>query len=260
MGNETELTTQTVQPLPQTHVTAPTPPSTKWVKILLFAILSLITVTVSVYAGIQIGKNQSVSQQSVIVQPTPLPTQTITPSYTSPTQTISPKEPTPIVTETVEPTSIAKIKISPLNTNDWKQVQNNGVFFKIPSNASCNSVTECTEVTYPNVYQGKTLSMPARILVNVTDYLGGSRRAQYLTKYKGIEDCKPIYVETLFGSINALQIAVDGGWCQGGYDGGIVAVIGKKFVVVGPGLNYNENKEISRWNERDTLISTLSSK
>lgn len=162
----------------------------------------------------------------------------------------------------VSPTAITTpaTKITPTSTQDWKQVQNNGVFFKIPSNATCNSESECTEVSYPNVYQGKNLPLPSRILVNVSDYLGGSRRTQYLENYEGVKDCKPIYVESIFGSVNALQIAVDGGWCQGGYHGAIVAVIGKRFVVIGPGLNYNESGVISRWDIRDTLVSTLSSK
>ncbi len=87
MDNSVQQSAPSIQPPPQPQIITTAPQSTNWVKILLFAILSLITVTVSVYAGIQIGKNQSISQQPVIAQPTPLSTQTITPSYTSPTQT-----------------------------------------------------------------------------------------------------------------------------------------------------------------------------
>lgn len=250
MENEILQNTPPVQPLPQTPPIVPS--STNWSKILPFIALGFVIVASSVFIGIQIGKNRTPAPEPIINQPVVTPTE-------FPVQTISPTEPNP-VTDTVKPISVPTAKITPLNIEDWKQVQNNGVFFKIPANATCNSDIECTEVTYPNVYQGKTLPLPARILVKVTDYLGGSRRTQYLASYKEVQDCKPIYVETKFGSVNALQIAIDGGWCQGGYDGGIVAVIGKKFVILGPGLNYNENKEISRWAERDTLVSTLSSK
>ena len=78
-----------------------------------------------------------------------------------------------------------------------------------------------------------------------------------MASHAEITDCKPIYKEAMFGSINALQIAIDGGWCQGG-SGGIVTVVGKKLVTLDGGLTYNtDTKTINRWRIRDTLISTL---
>jgi hypothetical protein len=176
-------------------------------------------------------------------QPTTIPAQIL------PTKPIS----------TINPT-LKPVIITPIDTSDWKNVENNGINFKIPANASCDNNTVCKEVTYPNIYQGKIMPLPARILIKITDYLGGSRRDQFFTSQPGDQECKPIFVETKFGSVDALQIATDGGWCQGGYSGSIVTVVGKKFVIIGPGLNYNDNKEISRWDVRDTLVSTLRSK
>jgi hypothetical protein len=144
------------------------------------------------------------------------------------------------------------------STADWKAASLNGVQFKIPGNAACNSDTACSEVTYPISYEGRTLP-PAKIAIQAVDYQGGSKRQQYLSISPGVKECKPIYVDSLFGSVSALQIAIDGGWCQGGQEGAIVAVVGQKMVIVGPGLYYNESKVINRWLERDTLVSTLSS-
>ena len=166
---------------------------------------------------------------------------------------IAPSEPGTTAIPTSKPVSIV-----PMDTSDWKNVTNNGVRFKIPSNASCNNYTACTEVAYPNVFQGTVMPLPARILIGVTEYSGGSRREQFFAAHDGDRECKPLFVDTLFGTVDALQIAIDGGWCQGGYNGTIVAVIGNKFVILGPGLGYNDNKEISRWDVRDTLVSTLS--
>lgn len=218
-----------------------------------FGSLTLLVVLGSVYIGIQIGKRQIIPTQEVILIPT------VTPSLTAKVEDIeSELKPTKTVIQqnvTNTPSkSAAKIPI--MSTEGWKEVKNGGVYFKIPANATCNNDASCSEVTYPNIYQGKTL-LPARILVDVSDYQGGSRRTQYLKNNESILDCKPIYVESKFGNVEALQIAVDGGWCQGGYDGAIVAVIGKKFITIGPGLNYNDRYTINRWVERDTLVSTL---
>lgn len=84
---------QPVKPLSQTPTLIPisTPPSTNWSKILLFTVLGLISVAGFVFAGIQIGKNQSSSQQPVVVQPTASPTQTFTLTPTNIPETITPK-------------------------------------------------------------------------------------------------------------------------------------------------------------------------
>lgn len=231
----------------------------KLFKIISLMFLGVIVIVVLIMIGVQIGRMQTLSNISSLIEQTKEQTNNKSTLTESDIQ-ITPTSEIVTITEEVSPSYGSVVRITPASIEGWKLAQNNGVYFKIPANATCNSNTECTEVSYPNVYQGVTSLLPARILLTVTDYSGGSRRAQYIANYKGVQECKPIYVESKFGLVSALQIAVDGGWCQSGYDGGIVAVIGKKFVVIGPGLSYNEKKEINRWAERDTLISTLSTK
>lgn len=84
MENEVQQVISSVKPLPQNQTLTPTPPLTNWSKILLFALLGLIVITGSVFAGIQIGKNQTSIQQPAVVQQTISPTQTV-PSQTTPT-------------------------------------------------------------------------------------------------------------------------------------------------------------------------------
>jgi len=99
--------------------------------------------------------------------------------------------------------------------------------------------------------------MVSHIYVRVIDYTGGSRREQFLASYAEIADCQPLYKEAEFGSIKALQVAVNGEICQGN-SGGIITVIGDKIVFFHGGLTYNPDlKLIQRWDIRDTLISTL---
>lgn len=142
--------------------------------------------------------------------------------------------------------------ISTISTNDWKSASNNGVQFKIPAEASCNDNLTCSLVSWTSQYQGNTLYHNIR--VEVKDYLGGSRREQFYQNTK--PECHDIYQEAGFGSVKSLQIAIDGGWCQGG-GGGIVTIIGNKLVII-HNLFYNpETKIIDRWDVRDTLISTL---
>lgn len=157
---------------------------------------------------------------------------------------------------TTPPPTVKPVYIKPLDTSDWKTVSNNGISFKIPAYATCNDSSQCNKVSWTFDYQGH--SIPTHIDIEVQNYLGGSRRDQYFSYEPSSKDCKPIYQESLFGKVNALEVAVDGGWCQGGYDGGIVVVVGNKLVILGPGQFYNEQKTIQRWDIRDTLISTLS--
>lgn len=110
MENEIQQNIPPVQPLPQTPSIVPS--STNWLKILLFVVLGLAVVAGSVFIGIQIGKNQTSSQQQITVQPTVLPTQTVT----NPT-TI------PISTTTTIPT------INP--TSDWQVYLNTQANFSI---------------------------------------------------------------------------------------------------------------------------------
>ncbi len=60
-----------VQPVLQ----SPVPPSTNWLKFLLFTLLGLVLAVGLVFAGVQIGKNQIENCQATVTQPTTLPTQ-----------------------------------------------------------------------------------------------------------------------------------------------------------------------------------------
>lgn len=91
MDNQTHP--NTVQPMPQ----APVTPSTNWLKILLLILSGLIVAAGSVFAGIQIGKNQITNQQSITEQPTIFPTQT----YIQVSSTITP---TPILPKVINAT------------------------------------------------------------------------------------------------------------------------------------------------------------
>lgn len=153
------------------------------------------------------------------------------------------------------PTITALPTIPTLDTTDWETVSLEGVQFKIPSYAICNDDQQCSHVSYSSEISGHTI--PQYIYIAVKDYQGGSLKQQYLSSQLGITDCNPIYQNALFGQVRALQIAIDGGKCQGN-DGVILSVVGDKFVIVENGLNYDlETKEINRWPIRDTIISTL---
>lgn len=89
MENEAQPITPLTQSLPQNP--APTPPSTNLLKITLFTVLGLVVVSGSVFAGIQIGKNQLVSQELALVEQTATPTQIVadlTVQQTTPSPTI----------------------------------------------------------------------------------------------------------------------------------------------------------------------------
>lgn len=74
MENDIKENIPADQPLPQT--TPLVPPSTNWLKLLLFTILGLIVIVGSVFVGIQIGKNQAPLQQPITIQPSIVPSQT----------------------------------------------------------------------------------------------------------------------------------------------------------------------------------------
>ena len=142
-----------------------------------------------------------------------------------------------------------------LQITDWKIVLNNGVSFMIPPGATCDNDNLCTQVTYIWDYQGHSIS--SYIYIDVSDYYGESAKEKFLEKNTEVVDCRPIYEEAIFGTVKALQIAIDGGYCQGG-GGGIVAVVGNKIVMISGGLGYDpETKVIDRWPVRDTIFSTL---
>lgn len=118
MENEIQPDVSPVQPLPQTPSVIP--PSTNWSKILLFTILGLIIVAGSLFAGVQIGKNQTPNQQPIAVQPTASPTQIVA---------------NPTALPTANPT------INP--TTNWKTYTNSTYKFliKYPSNWISKSYT-----------------------------------------------------------------------------------------------------------------------
>ena len=81
MENEVQPNTLPAQPLSQ----VPVPSATNWKKIILFILLGLVVITVSVFIGIQIGRNQITNQQPISAQSTITPTQTIVNPTTNPT-------------------------------------------------------------------------------------------------------------------------------------------------------------------------------
>ena len=88
----------------------------------------------------------------------------------------------------------------------------------------------------------------------MSDYKGGSRRVEAFGSSS--TECNPIYQDAMFGTVKALQMAGDGGQCQGG-SGGIVAVVGKKLFIKWD-LGYDlKTKQIYRMPVIDTIISTL---
>lgn len=228
-------TTQPKQATPAKPPVTPPIPEKPNKPLITLMVLALLLLGATGYLAYQ---NYQLRQQLAQILTSPSPSPTPQQAEDSPTPSPSP---TP---------QLKQIKI--LSAANWKEVSNNGVSFKIPPEANCNDENACSDVEYTWDYEGHTI--PSHIYIKVSDYGGGSRREQFFGD--SYEDCHWLYEEAFFGSIKALQIAKDGGWCQGG-GGGIVTVIGNKFVVF-EDLNYNpETKEINRWDVRDTLISTL---
>lgn len=192
------------------------------------------------------------SQFSAPSAPPPSPSPVI-----SPVSTLVPQmSPSPTLAPTLAPSSTPLVKIPLVSTAGWHWVRQNGVKFLLPPDFSCESTTQapstdnnCRLIQPP----GTSLSR----WVEVEPYLGGSRRTQFLGDHpEDSKICRYRYVDSLFGTVPALQIANDGGQCQGG-GGGIVAVVGDKLVTFHE-LNYNsETNQISRWPVGDTIISTL---
>ena len=103
----------------QSQTQVPVLPSTNWVKVLLFILLGLIIVAGSIYAGIQIGKNQIIKQQSINEQ-----------STISLTQTVVNQEIVPTIKLSTEPNPTTNLAA------DWKTYINKkvGITFDYPSN------------------------------------------------------------------------------------------------------------------------------
>lgn len=178
---------------------------------------------------------------------------------------VPPSEPTLTPTRkimqeiTVSPPSssipVESVVIPLLSTEGWKPVSNDEVSFLIPPDTQCvPSEMDCERVLYTWYLEGRPVT--STVYVDVQPYKGGSRRAQFLETDDEILNCKPLYVESLFGTVTALQIGSDGGMCQGG-GGGIVTVVGDKLIIF-RGLSYHsDTKQFPRFGVRDTIISTL---
>lgn len=211
-------------------------------KYIIYFISGIILITVGILIGLQINKNKS------LVNDTKIEKAAEESSAPSPVANPSP---------TVLPTASekAQIKTIPLvSTAGWKTVNLNRVSFMIPSDASCNNDAACSTVSYNFQVNGRTI--PNYIYLKVNDYQGGSRREAFNSTHTEIENCNPIYVDAIFGNVKGLQIAIDGGMCQGG-GGGIVIALNNKLVTVQTLSYKSETKEIYRWPIRDTIISTL---
>lgn len=108
MENQTQPSIPPFQPTPETPVT----PSINWSKIIIFILIGLVVIAGSVFAGMQIGKNQILKQPSIVEQSTIIPTQTI---IINPT-TALPTKPNP----TIDPTA------------NWKTINGKYWIFKVP--------------------------------------------------------------------------------------------------------------------------------
>ncbi len=207
-------------------------------------IIALVLFLLVCIGGIVVyNRPKSTSTQIFVppLEPTPSPTVGVTTEITN-----SPVSPT---------VSDEAVVIPVLSTEGWKQVSNDGVSFLIPPDSLCMpSETDCDRVLYTWYLNGRPIT--STVYVDIQTYKGGSRRAQFLETHDEILNCNPLYVESLFGTVRALQIGSDGGMCQGG-GGGIVTVVGDKLIIFRD-LSYNsDTKQFPRFGVRDTIISTL---
>lgn len=223
-------------------------------KVMFFLVFALsVTAVVTIFYTLFINVNQTqIAQNPVALLPTASPTY---PPMIFPTETTAPTEiilPSVSISPTITPTLES---IPRLSTVGWRSVSNSDVSFLIPPDASCTGGDEnCTSIVTTSEYEGHTVS--ASRSVSVEPYEGGSRREQFLNNHgeSFIESCNPLFVDSLFGSVNALQIAADGG-C---YDAGaIIAVVGDKMIIFWSLAYDDQSKEILRSPIRDTIISTV---
>lgn len=153
-------------------------------------------------------------------------------------------------------TNNSLVQIPLTSTDGWKTVSKENISFKVPPDAKCvfkhnPQVIDDKNCTY--IYTADQQYVPS-VSIAIKDYQGTSRRQEFFGD--NYEDCHWLYEDAMFGSVKALQIAADGGWCQGG-GGGIVTVVGNKLVIF-ENLNYGgDQKIIPRYDIRDTIISTL---
>ncbi len=222
---------------------------------IMFSLVFVLSVTavVTIFYTLFINVNQTPTNQYLIADiPTVSPTY---PPMIFPTETTAP---TPDIepTNTIDPTNTPMlVSIPRISTVGWKSVSNNGVNFLIPPDARCSGTDDaCIGVVTSFIYEGKTIE--SNMIIAVEPYRGGSRRTQYIEDHEQslVDSCNPIFVESLFGSVNALQIASTYD-CYGA--GGIVTVVGDKLVTF-YALSYDpQTNEIERSPIRDTIISTV---
>ena len=230
----------------------PTPPVTPphHFHILPLFLVGLIMLGAGLGGGYFLASKQSTPNQTANnTQEIPTVTPTAKPTIpTTANQKISP--PAEIKSEITTP----QIKSIPItSTTGWKTISFKGVSFKIPPDLTFKDLQDSSNTAI--IYLEGEIGGP-RLSVAVQDYKGGSRRKEYFGN--NYYDCHYIYEDALFGKVKALQIAADVNWCQGGYTGAIVTVVGDKLVAV-PGLGYDlETKEISRYQFMDTFVSTIS--
>lgn len=221
--------------------------------------LIIILILVGVMVAIGVGGYYFGQQSASSVNPNQLTNNSIVvPTTNSSLNTLPTSNPSSTTinqsktTSTPKPSTITAKKIPLVSTAGWKSVSLDGVSFLIPALARLETSDYRSGATTGLIYLDSSVVVPSR--VSVEPYKGGSRRDQFFGSDK--YDCHEIYEEALFGSVQALQIAADGGWCQGGA-GGIVAVVGNKFVIF-HNLYYDlGTKEINRFEISDTIISTL---
>lgn len=85
MENETQLNNSSNSSPSATQT--PASPQLKQSKMVIYILLEIVIVALSLYAGIQIGKNQTVTQNPVANKPTATPTQVVTSPTAQPTET-----------------------------------------------------------------------------------------------------------------------------------------------------------------------------
>ena len=239
------------QPLPseqkreQLHsVSSPTSHSPSKTFIILIVVILIAAVGVGGYF-LGIRSNKPLPDVNSVVPSPPSATQGVSPT------TSQKMSPPPDIKSEITTTQLKSIPIS--STTSWKEVSFKGISFKIRPDLIFKDLQDSSNIGI--IYKEGEAGGPL-VNIRVQDYKGGSRRQEYFGD--NYYDCHYIYEEALFGNVKALQIAADFSWCQGGYVGGIVAVIGDMLVSVGPGLQYNlDTKEIIRYSLRDTIVSTL---
>ncbi len=123
LNNSTNLNTVQTTPLVQT----PTPSNLP--KYFIFAILGLVVLSGTAFAGFQLGKNQKEEQLPIAIQPTTAPTQAVTNPTIQPTKI-------PTISLSTSPT----MSLSKTESNNWRTYTSKNYSFQYP-----NSWADVTE-------------------------------------------------------------------------------------------------------------------